>query len=306
MAQATFGSPIKEFKGETKALTTAAQVIAVEPGFQEVLLSCPTQWRLALTPKLKYVLYYTGAAGTYTDYTTYVTDKSSSTHLPLDAMLTTDYLYMGFANKVRGVYFNKGTNVQDVAATLDVEYGSGQQTTITGAISAAAVTCVVTSATGLPGTAFTAMIDKEIVTVSNVVGTTVTIARASGAVAHGIGATFTAMFHDVASDTDGTDVGPGDTLKQDGNYTWTLPTTWIPSFSVNNISSTYWIRFAPSDTLTNPTDINEIIPMAAVASYAYMEAGVSYQFSINTEQVGGLEVLATAGTPTLDVSWLKH
>lgn len=303
MATAVFNSPIKSFKGETKTLSTSAQVVAVEPGYHEVNVYCPSQWRLALAPRLNYVFYNTGT--TYTDYTEYAVDKSSSTHVPLDAMPATDYLYMGFSGKTRGVKFDIGTNEQNEAAALDVEYGNGQQTTLTAAITAAATSCVVSSATGFPGTAFTAKIDNEDVTVSNVVGTTVTIGRAAGAVAHGIGAKFTCMFHDVADDSDGTNV-VADTLQVDGNYTWTLPSVWIPSFNINGISSTYWIRFKPSATLDATTDIDEITPLAPVASYAYMEAGISYQFSINTEKVGALEVLATAGTPTLDISWIQH
>jgi hypothetical protein len=150
------------------------------------------------------------------------------------------------------------------------------------------------------------MIDNETVTVSNVVGTTATIARDTGAVAHGAGAKFTCMFHDVAGDSDGTN-SVADTLKQDGAYTWNLPSVWVPDkFNINGISNTYWVRFKPSATLSATTDINEIIPMAPVASYAYMEAGISYQFSLNTEKVGALEVLATAGTPVLDISWIQH
>jgi len=253
MAEAVVGSPLLEVEGEQISLSTTADYLAIKPGFHEAKVYCPTEWRLALSPALLHCFYYTAAAGTYTEYKNLVTDRDSTTHLPLDGMLTTDYLYLGFSQPALGVYFDIGTNAQAVTATLDVEY-------------------------------------------------------CSTAVAQGTSIVFT----DVSGDSDGSASG-GATLAVDGVYTWTLPTpdsTWkrstLGTHQAPIGSKCYWIRFAPSATLSDPTDIAEIIPIYQNTNYMYMEAGVVHEFSINTAKVGGFVFKATAGTPNLDVGWIKH
>jgi len=70
------------------------------------------------------MLYYDASAGTYTPYKTEATDRVSTTHVPLDAMPTTDYLYLGFAEPVLGIYIDVGDNVNSNDVELDVEYCS--------------------------------------------------------------------------------------------------------------------------------------------------------------------------------------
>lgn len=249
MAQSIYGVPLKAMEGETKALSTTAGYLAIKPGFSEVKMYCATAWRLALSPKLLHALYYAAAAGTYTEYVQLVTDGSSSTHMPLDAMLTTDIVYLGTRAPVLGFYIDVGTNVNAVTATLDVEY-------------------------------------------------------CSTAVA--LGATI--AFTDVAGDSDGTTSG-GKTLAQDGVYTFTLPSiveSYLGTYATPRFTKCYWIRFKPSAQLSATLDLNEIIPVYKNANYAYMEAGQEYQFSIDQADVGGFVVLATSGTPTLNVSWIRH
>jgi len=113
---------IEVMEGETKTLSTTAGYIAFKPGFDEVTLYSDSAWRLALSPALLHVLYFNGT--TYVDYKPEATDRSSSTHVPLDGMTTSHYLYLGTAEPILGVYFDIGTNVQAEAATLDVEYCS--------------------------------------------------------------------------------------------------------------------------------------------------------------------------------------
>jgi hypothetical protein len=247
MAYAVFDSPSLALEGENKTLSTTAGYIAVNPGFHEVKLSCPESWRLALSPKLLHCLYYNGT--TYTEYTSSVTDRLSTTHLPLDAMANTHYVYLGTTDPILGVYVDVGSNVNAEAATLDVEY-------------------------------------------------------CSTAIARGA----TIAFTDVAGDSDGTDSG-GATLAQDGAYTWTLPAvkeSVLGTFAAQIFSKCFWMRFKPSAALSATVDVNEIIPIYKNTSYAYMEAGVEYQISLNTAKVGGLVVASAAGTPTLNVSWVKH
>ncbi len=251
MSSSVYGAPLEVIEGETKALSTAAGYVAVKPGFHEVKMYCASQWRLALSPKLLHVLYYN--ASTYTEYVTQATDRLSTTHVPLDAMAATHYLYLGTTEPIIGAFFDIGTNVNAETATLDVEY-------------------------------------------------------CSTAVAPGA----TIAFTDVAGDSDGTDStgnSTGATLGQDGVYTWTLPAvvrSTLGTATAPLYNRCYWMRFKPSAALSTTVDINEIIPVYQNANYGYMEPGMEYQFAINTAKIGGFVVLATAGTPTLDISWIKH
>lgn len=254
MATPVFGAPLDCVEGETKTLATSAGHLAVKPNFHEVKMYCASQWRLAISPALIGCYFYDTGLATYTSYRTEATDRVSTTHVPLDAMPTDDYLYLGTPDQVLGFYFNiDSSNKNDNTATLDMEY-------------------------------------------------------CSTAIAPGV----TLAFTDVGgSDSDGTDVG-GDTLKQDGVYTWgTSPgTAWKRStLGTQNAQvgpKCYWIRFKPSATLSAAVDLIDIIPVYQNTNYGYMEPGVEYQWVINSTKCGGFVVLATAGTPTLDVTWLKH
>lgn len=137
---------------------------------------------------------------------------------------------------------------------------------------------------------------------------TLDVEYCSTAVALGVAIAFT----DVASDTDGTDAtgtSTGATLGQDGAYTFTLPAvkeSTLGTYATPLYSKCYWTRFKPSANLSAEVDINEIIPIYKNTNYMYMEPGQEYQFSIDLERTSGFAVLATAGTPTLDVSWINH
>ena len=151
MATAVFGSPIKKVYGETVSLTTTAAHLAFRLGYHEAMLYCPTAFRMGLAPRLARVKYYNGT--TYTDYTALATDRDSSTHVPLDAMATTHYLYLGVTGKVRGFYFDIGTNVNSEAAGLDWEYCS--------AVSAAGVGTFSDVAGDTDGTKTTQTLDTD-------------------------------------------------------------------------------------------------------------------------------------------------
>ena len=123
MAQAIFSSPIKKVYGETVSLTTTAAHLLYRPTYHEVMFYCASAWRMGIAPRLSRVKYYN--ASTYTDYTTEAIDRVDTTHVPLDAMATTHYLYLGFTSPVRGFYFNlDATNKNANAATLDMEFCS--------------------------------------------------------------------------------------------------------------------------------------------------------------------------------------
>ena len=324
-AQAVFGSPILALEGETATLGTTATYLLLKPNFHEVKLYSASQWRLALSPALLHCLYYSASAGTYTEYKTQATDRVSTTHVPLDAMATTDYLYLGTSEAVLGFYFNiDGTNKNDNPATLDMEYCSGSADTaskkITGTVSAAftvgeSVLGGTSGATGIlvSDDGSTYIIVRDIVG-SFVIGETISGASQTCSTVTAIATpTAAAYFTDVAgTDSDGTDVA-GDTLKQAGVYTWgTTPTpdsTWVRSTlgtpAIPLYGKCYWIRFKPSATLSAAVDIVDLIPVYINANYAYMEAGVEYQFSLNVAKVSGFVLKGTA-TQTLDLSWIRH
>ena len=243
MATPVNSSPIKKVYGETVSLTTTAKHILFRPDYHEVLLYCPTAFRMGLAPRLARVKYYDASATTYTDYTAQATDRDDTTHVPLDAMATGDYLYLGFTNPVRGFYVNMGSNVNSNAATLDVEYCS--------AISAGSGT-----------------------------------------------------FTDVAGDSDGTTSG-GATLAQDGLYSFTLPAVTRGAITALDSTPLYWYRFAPSAALSATVDLVDIVPACDTTNYGYMEAGINYQFSLNTVRCGAFEFDHTS-SDTLNITWIQH
>jgi len=252
MATQTWDKPLIAEEGETITLTGAGGTLyylAFKPRFDGVIMWCDTAWRRALSPALVNCLLYDTGLTTYTSYRTEATDGLAATHVPLDAMGTDDYFYMGFSEPALGVKFDIGTNVQDEAASLDVEY-------------------------------------------------------CSTAVAQGA----TIAFTDVAGDSDGTD-SAGDTLKQDGAYTWTLPSAWkrstLGTYAAPLYQKCYWIRFKPSATLDAATDINEIIPIYQNTNYSYMEASTSYIEQLNTTKNGGFVMHGTEDK-VIHISWLRH
>lgn len=317
MASSVFGVPLLSIEGETKTLSTSAGYVAVKPNFHEVKMYCASQWRLALSPALMHAIYYNGT--TYTEYVQSVTDRLSATHMPLDGMTTSHYVYLGTSEPVLGFYFDIGTGVQAEAATLDVEYcydgADASYKKITGTVSAAlTVGETVTGATSA-ATATVVYSGADYIVVKSVSGTPVVGETFAGATQN-ISATTAittndtlAFFTDVAGDDDATDNPAGTTLAIDGAYVFTLPavkSSRLGTLNVPLFSQCYWIRFTPSATLSDPTDINEIIPIYQNANYGYMEPGMEYQFSVSTPRCGGFVVLATAGTPALDISWVKH
>ena len=124
MSTYTWDKPLIAEEGETVTLAATAKYLAFKLGFDGVIMWCDTAWRRTLSPALVNVVLYDTGLGTYTSYRTVATDRLSTTHVPLDAMGTDDYLYLGFSEPALGCWFDIGTNVQDEAATLDVEYCS--------------------------------------------------------------------------------------------------------------------------------------------------------------------------------------
>ena len=254
--QAIFGSPIKELEGEQISLSTAEGYLLTKPSFHEVKLYCASAWRLALSPKLEICQVYTNASTSYADYISEALDRDDGTHVPLNAMTSSDWLYLGTNEVPRGFYILMNSNKNTVNTTLDIEYSS---------------TAIVRGVAGTPDTAL--------------------------------------AFSNVASISDGTKASGTDTFGQSGVITFTLPAavkTTLGTLVAPTHGEHYWIRIAPLATLDDPVDVLSIIPVYKNTNYAYMEAGVEYQFSINIMKVGGLVFKAVSGTPNLDVTWIRH
>jgi len=315
MATATMGSPIKKLYGEQASLTTTALHLGFMPDYHEVLMYCTSNWRMGIAPKLACVKYYNGS--TYTDYTSYATDRSSSTHIPLDGMTSAHYLYLGVTAPTRGFYSTVGSNVQDVAATLDMEYmydvSDGSYLKLTGTLSAGfTVGETVNQATSL-ASAVVVYSGSGYITVKTVTGSISISYTLTGASSGSTCSALTAIapvavgtgyFTDVANDVDGTN-SVADTLKISGLYAFDLPSVVRGALAGISNQPLYWYRFAPSTTLTNPTDIAELWPACDTTNYAYMEGGISYQFALNTAMCGAFEFDHTS-TGTLDISWIQH
>ena len=123
-ATAIWDKPLLAEEGEQASLTTTESYLAFEPGFDGVIMYSGSAWRRALSPALLHVLYYDATDGSYTSYKTYATDRLTTTHVPLDAMATGDYLYLGFSQPALGIQVDVGSNVNSNDVDLDVEYCS--------------------------------------------------------------------------------------------------------------------------------------------------------------------------------------
>ena len=110
-------------------------------------------------------------------------------------------------------------------------------------------------------------------------------------------------FTDVASDSDGTD--SSGSLAQSGLYSFTLPSVIRGSILAIDTEPLYWYRFAPSGAFSANVQVNEIIPATDTVNYGFMEAGMTYQFALDTTQNGAFEFDHT-GTATLNISWMQR
>lgn len=134
-----------------------------------------------------------------------------------------------------------------------------------------------------------------------------------------------AAWTDVSA-SDGTTTG-GASLGQDGNVTWTVPTTW-PAATLNSIgatlstttdgtipfagSSLYWTRWEFSGGLDASTDCNSMLAMNRSTAYAEMITSLVYEHVVykgiatmpdgSVIGVGNIEALTDAGTANLVVN----
>ena len=315
MASFVTDSSIRKLYGETVSLTTTASHLLFRPNYHEVKMVCASDWRLGIAPRLASVKYYN--ASTYTSYLSQATDRVSTTHVPLDGMLATHKLYMGFTAPVRGFYLNVDTNVNAVdPSTLDMEYlydvSDHRFKKLTGTVSAA-FTVGETVIGGTSGATATHVYDdgSTYIIVKDISGTFALAETVSGAAqtcatltAIDYVGTGTGYFTDVANDSDGTKTGTV-TLAKAGLYAFDLPAVVQGGLAGIDLSPLYWYRFAPSTTISATIDVVDIIPACDTVNYGYMEAGVIQQFSLNLAQNGAFEFDHTS-SGTLNVTFIQH
>jgi len=315
MATATMGSPIKKMYGESVSLTTTAAHTLFQPEYHEVSMYCTSAYRMGIAPRLGCVKYYNATA--YTDYTTYAIDRVDGDHVPLDAMGTTHYLYLGTTAPVRGFYFNLSTNVNATVTGLDWEYmydvSDGSYLLVTGTVSGA-LTVGETVTGGTSGATATVVYSGATsIVVKNIVGS-IAIGETLTGAAQNISAITalapvargTGYFTDVAGDSDGTQTGGNTTLGQDGLYAFTLVPA-MPRAGLLNVNAQplCWYRFTPGTALSATVDAVDIIPACDTTNYAYMEASIAQQFAVNTAMCGAFEFDHTT-SGTLHINWIQH
>lgn len=312
----TYSSPVRKVYGEQVSLSTTATHTLFRPDYNEVLVYCSSAWRMGLAPALRAVVYYNGSK--YINYTIQAIDRVSTTHVPLDAMATTHYLYLGLAAPTRGFYFTvDGTNKNTETASLDVEYcyevASAGYQKISGTVSGT----FTVGETVLGGTSKTTAIavyddGSGYLVVKNVGGrfmigetlTGITSAQTVTAITQVVDIAGAGFFTDVAADSDGTATGNA-TLYKSGLYAFTLPSVVPGVISELSQESLHWFRFAPSATLSATVDAVDIIPACDTTNYGYMEGGINYQFALSTQKAGAFE-LYHASTGTLDLTWIQQ
>ena len=117
------------------------------------------------------------------------------------------------------------------------------------------------------------------------------------------------------SDTDGTDVG-GDSMKQDGSVTWTVPAAWtkqslaaigdtLPAV-VNHSVPLYWTRWEWDAALDASIDVRTMLPLNRSTAYAEYIEGQTVEIGVQDRRIGCVQALTNAGTANLIVNVGAH
>ena len=105
MAVRTFGEPIVEFSGESVTTGTAAVAVGIPPGVVEVIAYGAVASRVQIGAKIAACLKTTDIGVTFTNYTTQVQDRDTSTVADLSSLDTAangDYWYLASKHKFAG------------------------------------------------------------------------------------------------------------------------------------------------------------------------------------------------------------
>ncbi len=114
------------------------------------------------------------------------------------------------------------------------------------------------------------------------------------------------------SDSDGTETGGTTTLAQNGDVTWTVPTTWVKASLVEtgdtvlkeswSIANLYWTRWEFSGVLTSNTDIRTMIGLNKSTAYPELIEGKSLEFAVDTDFTAAIEALTDANTASIIIN----
>ncbi len=125
---------ITKHRGETITLAatlTAAQCRIAPEWANAVDIHCPSatleQISVALSPRLQKVFHYSAAANEYRDITAPLSDRNTSKVATLNTFATADYLYVGCAERFRGLAVDVAT-VNAVVSVLTAEKGQANGT----------------------------------------------------------------------------------------------------------------------------------------------------------------------------------
>ena len=125
MATPTYSVPIQDFYGGNVSLATSLAkelVINTRAGFRGLDFYCTSDWKLLLTPRIHYVLFYDDTDTSYTDFTVNALDNKDSTDVTLGAMTTADYLYIFTSEVIGGLNIDMSASVNAVTSALSIEY----------------------------------------------------------------------------------------------------------------------------------------------------------------------------------------
>lgn len=114
--------------------------------------------------------------------------------------------------------------------------------------------------------------------------------------------------------SDGTN-DSGDTLKQDGLLTWTVPTNWQTT-GVGDSGSTqeglFWVRISVSSVLDSSVTVVDIFPMMGDSTNGYLlmrsnnDAAPHLYLPFDGGVFGGIEAKSASITSAMNVTWLSE
>lgn len=122
MATETRPSGWVKLVGDSLTMGANAKGLLKPPGARVIHFTTGTACTIQLCPRLRQAFTYIGT--TYTDVTSSLTDRDTSTTLSMNDWATTSILYLGCDEQFRGFYVDVG-NTNSNASVIDAEYWDG-------------------------------------------------------------------------------------------------------------------------------------------------------------------------------------
>jgi len=131
MAQSIISSPIKDIwpDGDSPiTLSTTPGYLWRDSDAQEVEFFCDVDFRLNISPRIKYALFFDDTAETYTDGANELQDGDTDTALTISSMTSSDYIYVITDDPILGFYIDVD-KPNGTASTMTVSYYNGTEFT---------------------------------------------------------------------------------------------------------------------------------------------------------------------------------